>query len=225
MNFEARSIRNGKITCFFAIIANFIPPVYMYIRYGVMPSLTQLLALWGLLAATYFFSWLIQPISYFPVLGTAGTYMSFVAGAVADVRIPAISMAQKVANVESRTEKGDALAAMAVACSVIVTFLAVTIFTFVGAQIIPLFPKFVTDAFAYILPALFASVYTDSLMKNKLTGVATLAVIVLIFAVYPGILPGGMKPLFCVIGGGLVAYSVFRSSQKKENAKADSETK
>lgn len=149
MDFTKKSVRIGTITTILAIVANFLPAIYVSIAYDAMPELSVLLALWGILAATYFFSWVVQPISFFPALGTAGTYMSFVAGSIGDIRIPAITMAQKASGTEAATPKGDVMAVIGVAASVVVSFLMVTLFTFIGQAIIPLFPKFVNDSFTY----------------------------------------------------------------------------
>ena len=145
MDFTKKSIRIGMATQTLAIIGNFIPPIYIAFRYGVCPTAVQILSLWGVLFATYFFNWWVQPLAYFPSLGVAGTYMSHLAGSVADIRLPAIQMAHKAAGVSPSTPEGDAMAAMGVASTVAVSFTMVTIFTFIGVMVIPYFPKFVMD--------------------------------------------------------------------------------
>lgn len=49
--------------------------------------------------------WFVEPISYFPVVGAAGTYMAFLSGNISNMRIPCASMAQVAADVEPGTEK------------------------------------------------------------------------------------------------------------------------
>ena len=211
MDFTKKSVRIGTITTILAIVANFLPAIYVSIAYDAMPELSVLLALWGILAATYFFSWVVQPISFFPALGTAGTYMSFVAGSIGDIRIPAITMAQKASGTEAATPKGDVMAVIGVAASVVVSFLIVTLFTFIGQAIIPLFPKFVNDSFTYMLPALFAAVYTNMAQKDKLSGGSIIILVIACFGIakLAGI-PSCRLPLFCVVSGGLGAHAIYK---------------
>lgn len=219
-SFNKRSVQIGTVTTLLAIVANFTPCVYVSIVYHAMPELSLLLSLWGILATTYFFSWVIQPISFYPALGTSGTYMSFVAGSIGDIRIPAIQMAQKSSNTEASTPKGDVMAVMGVSASVVVSFIIVTVFTFIGTAVIPLFPQFVTDAFSYLLPALFAAVYTNMLVKSKTTGgLIILCVIVCFFVTDLLHIPSGITPLFCVLAGGFCSHLVYQQG-KKSTAKA-----
>ena len=62
--------------------------------------------------------------------------MSFVAGSIGDIRIPAIQMAQKASKTEASTPQGDVMAALGVSASVVVSFVIVTIFTFIGTAVI-----------------------------------------------------------------------------------------
>ena len=41
--------------------------------------------------------WFVEPISYFPIVGVAGTYMAFVSGNISNLRIPCAMIAQKAA--------------------------------------------------------------------------------------------------------------------------------
>ena len=44
--------------------------------------------------------WIVEPISYFPIIGVSGTYMAFISGNVRNLRIPCAMVAQKIAGVE-----------------------------------------------------------------------------------------------------------------------------
>lgn len=215
--FNKKSVRIGTITLLMAIVANFIPALYVSIVYDAMPAVTLLLSLWGVLAATYFFSWVVQPISFYPALGAAGTYMSFVAGSIGDIRIPAIQMAQRASKTEASTPQGDVMAVIGVSASVVVSFVIVTIFTFIGTAVIPHFPKFVTDSFTYLLPALFAAVYTNMMVKAKTTGAIILVCVIGCFALTTLLgIPSGITPLFCVVAGGICSHLIYKKGKKAE---------
>ena len=63
-------------------------------------------------AVPFFF---IEPISYYPVYGDAGNYMSMTTGNVSNLRLPCAAVAQAVAGVPEGTRKGAAIAAVGIA--------------------------------------------------------------------------------------------------------------
>lgn len=169
--FNKKLIKLGIGTVLFAIVANFIPALYLWLVHGVTPGLGGILRVWGIAAASYGISWVVQPIAYFGVLGASGSYIGWLAGSVGDIRLPAAMMAQKVARVEQGTHEGDVMATIGTSCSVLVSVGFVTVFTFIGSKILPLLPQGVLDSFNFILPALFAAVYVDIARKDFRTGV------------------------------------------------------
>src|SRR4030043_1988036 len=90
----------GMITCGLAIIGMFLPPLWLYLQYGVFPQISAIMVGMGL-ALTYavpFF--IIEPISYYPTLGDAGTNMSILAGNISNMRHPCARVAQLGAGAE-----------------------------------------------------------------------------------------------------------------------------
>ena len=100
-------------------------------------------------------------IILYPMLGIGGSYISWLCGNVADIRVPAATMAQRVAGAEPGSPEGDVMATIGIAGSVFVSVAILTLFTFIGSAIMPMVPKFVTKAFGFILPAVFGAVYAE----------------------------------------------------------------
>ena len=169
--YDKKLIKIGRLTMFFAIIANFLPAVYVGVMYGEMPDMATIGKLWLLVASAYGISWVVQPIAYFATLGTAGSYIGWLAGSVGDIRLPAASMAQKVVGVEPGTHEGDVIGTIGTACSVFVSAGMITIFIAVGSYIVPHLPEFVTESFNNILPALFGAIYVLLLYFGKKLGI------------------------------------------------------
>lgn len=157
MDFKTRVVKSGKIAVLLCIIANFLPGIYLWLVHGIVPTFKDLIQLWLLAAGAFGVSWIVQPLAYYGALGTAGSYLSWVVGSVIDIRLPAVLMAQKMANVEANTEEGEAISTLAVAVSVFVSVSIITLFTVIGVKLIPLLPEFITGSFNYILPALLYS--------------------------------------------------------------------
>ncbi len=216
MNFNSRIIRIGTITVSIALIANFLPGLYIWAAYGEIPPVSDLFTLWLTVAAAQGVSWFIQPLSYFGSLGTAGTYIAWVAGSAADIRLPAVSMAHKVTNLEPNTPKGDVMATLALATSVFVSVSMITIFALIGTSVIPMMPPVVKTGFSYILPALFAAVYTNMALKAHTQGILILIGCVVLMLILPMIgIPRGLHMLICIIGGVIISKFMHQASSKK----------
>lgn len=214
-SFRNRCVRAGQIAVGLCIIANFLPGIYLWLAHGIMPSFKDIIQLWLLAASAYAVSWVVQPLAYYGAIGTAGSYLSWVVGSVVDIRLPAVTMAQEIADVKSGTEEGEVISMLAVAVSVFVSVSMITVFTIAGTKLIPLLPEFITNSFSYILPSLFGAVYVSLAKKNMKLGLGTLAValVVLVLASFTTI-KGALVNLFVVIMGMVVARIVYVSGRK-----------
>lgn len=221
MSYDQKVIRNGRITMGLAIIANFIPAIYVGLRYDAMPTLGVIFQIWGIVAASYGISWIVQPIAYYPTMGPAGSYIGWLAGSCGDIRMPAASMAQKVAGVEDGTHEGQVIGTIGVACSVLVSASLITLFVFIGSLVIPLLPEFITASFSYILPALFGAIFVDQCRKDLKPGVCTLvaALIIMTFGSKLGI-NGGILTLIVILSGILISRFFFVQRRNKAAAEA-----
>ncbi|HIU26463.1 MAG TPA: hypothetical protein IAC50_08235 [Candidatus Copromorpha excrementigallinarum] len=214
--FNKKMVRLGMITVAFAIVANFVPAIYLWIAYGVWPGVNGVLQVWGIAAAAYGISWVVQPIAYFGVLGASGSYIGWLAGSVGDIRLPSAAMAQKVAKVEQGTHEGDVMATIGTSSSVLVSVGFVTLFTIIGSRVLPYFPQAVLDAFNYILPALFAAVYVEVAKKDIRTGLTGIVVGLLIM--YLGTLIGISSAVLTliIVFSGVVVNRVFYVIDRKK---------
>ena len=214
--FQTRAVRIGMITLAAGLIANFVPALYLAVALGVMPDSGDLLQIWTVALSAFGASWIVQPLSFYPMLGTGGSYIGWLCGNVADLRVPAATIAQRVTNAEHGTPRGDIMATIGIAGSVLVSVLILTTFTFAGAVIMPLVPEFVKKAFTFVLPAVVGAVYAELSGKHLRIGLTTilLALLVTYFAVRTG-LPQWLLSL-CVIGGG-VAMARLHFSLSRRN--------
>ena len=68
MEFNAKAIKIGTITMIAGVIANFIPVTYLYVAYGIIPPIADILKVWTVAAITFGVSWIIQPITFFSLM-------------------------------------------------------------------------------------------------------------------------------------------------------------
>lgn len=215
-DFQAQSARIGTFTLLAGLIANFVPALYLAGVIGVMPQWTDLVQIYAVALSAFGASWIVQPLSFYPMLGVGGSYISWLCGNVADIRVPAATMAQKVTGAEHGSPKGDVMATIGIAGSVFVSVAILTLFTFVGSAIMPLVPPFVKKAFGFVLPAVVGAVYAELSSKQLKIGLVTitLGLISTYFAPRIGLSP--MLLSIVIIGGGIVvARGFFVAANKK----------
>jgi len=200
--------RVGMITCGLAILGMFLPPAWLYFQYGVFPPLSAIMVGMGL-ALTYavpFF--IIEPISYYPTLGDAGTYMSFLAGNISNMRLPCAAVAQAVAGVEEGTKKGELIATVGIAISIWLSIIAVFIGAVATGWIVESFPPWIQDAFKkFLLPAVFGAVFGQFALRGK-----KYAPIALVLALVPILLkwPAYVTIPLAVFGTIIIARIMYR---------------
>lgn len=206
-DFNARMIRIGVITLCAGIIANFIPVMYLWGAYGIIPPLHDIFKIWMLAAVTFAVSWVVQPITFFSLLGTAGSYIGWLAGSVADIRSPAVTMAQKAAGYEAGTPEGDVMAIIGITGSILLSVSVLTIFSVVGANVIEMVPPFVRASFKVILPAVFSAVYVQLASKHLKMGASTIFLAILVTFIAKNVIPipGWIVNISIIIIGMLVA--------------------
>ena len=110
----------GKLTGVLGVILAFSPAIALAVVYGILPKPAALLTAFISGVSAFGVLWFVEPISYYPVLGTAGTYMAFLSGNISNMRVPCASMAQVAADVEPGTEQGSIIATLGMAVSIII---------------------------------------------------------------------------------------------------------
>lgn len=145
------AIRWGRGLSLFGIVLAFGPCLGLAVM-GIFPSVSGVMA--GIAAqlpavvAAYFY----EPISYFAILGIAGTYMGFLSGNVNNMRAPCASIAQSAANVEEGSDEGGIIATVGIAVSIFINIAFLTVGVIVGNYVVSLLPQHVLDALNLLLP-------------------------------------------------------------------------
>lgn len=170
----------GRICLVVCILLEFIPPLYLYLAYGLIPDFAMVFKGLGTVAAAWFVLWFIEPISYFPLLGLSGTFISWVSGNIINLRVPCSSVAQQVAEVEEGTPQGDVCSTLGICISVIVNLAIVALFALVGNQVLGVMSPALKESFNYILPALMGAMLASYAFRNwKIAAIAvSLALVV-----------------------------------------------
>ena len=167
----------GKITGALGVLIAFLPALVLAVVYGILPRPAALLTAFIAGASSFGVLWIVEPISYFSVLGPVGTYMAFLSGNISNMRVPCASMAQVSAEVEPGSEKGSVIATLGMAVSIVINVSVLTIGVILGSSILAMLPESITAALNYLLPALFGALLVQFGIKEK-----KLSVLILIWA-------------------------------------------
>lgn len=210
----------GRITVFVGMLLCFAPFLYLVLMYDAMPTWEQVFV--GTLGVISAFGvvYFVEPIAFFPALGTAGTYMSFLAGAIGQQRVPAAVVAKNVAEVEDGSHEAELVAICGIAGSVYFNITLMTIAAIAGTFILAVLPDVVMNAITtYILPVVFGAVLA---MFAK--GREKLLIPIMVFTIgiqmlnRAGVIPlmaSRFIMLFCVIFGVAAARVMYKKGMVK----------
>ena len=214
--------RIGKLTGYLGVLVAFTPALVLAVVYGIVPKPAALLTAFSSGTSAFGVLWFVEPISYFPVVGPAGTYMAFLSGNISNMRIPCASMAQVAAEVEPGTEKGSIIATLGMAVSIIINVSVLTIGAILGSSVLAMLPDSVKAALNYLLPALFGALFVQFGMKMiKHSVIMVVIAFALYFAIGMGVfnwLPGAsnwLGTLGCVFISIAVGITTLSNAKKQ----------
>lgn len=201
-------IKWGRTTQLLGLIFMFFPAIAFSLFFGYWPPLSAILA--GTIAQISVSGafYVVEPISYFPVLGIPGTYMTFLSGNTSNMRLPCSSVAQEAAGVEIGSRQGSIISTIGIAVSVVVNIIILTIGAIGGNVILAILPASLKAALNFLLPSLYGAVFGQfAINRPKLAGFA----VVLVFAVNWLNKNGFMNFLGGFAGSVVILIAVFGS--------------
>ena len=204
--------RDGRIWTLSVMVLLLMFPVAVCLIWGVVPEWNSLLV--GLLATApmYWAVGAIETVTFVPMLGAGGSYLSFVTGNISNLKLPCALNALEQNEVSANSEEGEVVSTIAIAVSSIVT----TIIIVLGVVlIVPLTPILqapaLQPAFDQILPALFGGLGVAFVSKNWKIAVAPIVLMLILFIFVPALNSGTvgiMVPVSALftIGVGRILY-------------------
>ena len=183
--------RDGRIWNLSVMVLLLAFPVAVCVLFGVTPDWGSLVV--GLIATApmYWAVGTIETITFVPMLGAGGSYLSFVTGNISNLKMPVALNALEQAEVNIRSEEGEVVSTIAIAVSSIVT----TVIIVIGVVlIVPLTPVLqapvLQPAFDQILPALFGGLGVAFVSKNWKIAVAPVLLMLILFIFVPALNSG-----------------------------------
>ena len=183
--------RDGRIWNLSVMVLLLAFPVAIAALFGVAPD-------WGALgvgliatAPMYWAVGAIETVTFVPMLGAGGSYLSFVTGNISNLKLPCALNALEQNGVSANSEEGEVISTIAIATSSIVT----TAIIIIGVIcIVPLTPVLqapvLQPAFEQILPALFGGLGVVFVSKNWKLSVAPIILMLILFIFVPALNAG-----------------------------------
>jgi len=183
--------RDGRIWNLSVMVLLLAFPVAVCLIFGVLPEWNSLLL--GLVATApmYWAVGAIETVTYVPMLGAGGSYLSFVTGNISNLKLPCALNAMEQNGVSANSEEGEVVSTIAIAVSSIVTTLIIILGV---VLIVPLTPVLqapaLQPAFDQILPALFGGLGVAFVSKNWKIAVAPILLMLVLFIFVPALNAG-----------------------------------
>lgn len=177
----------GTVWNYAALITMFVVPVGISFVLNTWPNMGVIGKVLATLIPLYWVTGIIEVVTYVPMLGAGGTYLSFVTGNISNLKLPCGLNAMENAKVRANTEEGEVISTIAIAVSSLTTTVIIAVGVLAFA---PVLPKVTADgsvfkaAFNNVLPALFGALGAGYFVKHWELGIAPIiaGVIVLLFA-------------------------------------------
>ena len=156
----------------------------------------------------------IETITYVPMLGAGGSYLSFVTGNISNLKLPCALNALEQNEVSASSEEGEVISTIAIAVSSIVTTLIIIIGVICIVPLSPILQAPVLQpAFEQILPALFGGLGVAFVSKNWKVALAPVLLMLVLFIFVPALDAGTVGIMVPV--SALFTIAVARIMYKK----------
>ena len=183
--------RDGRIWNLSVMVLLMAFPLTVAFLFGTAPDWKALGV--GLLATApmYWAVGAIETVTFVPMLGAGGSYLSFVTGNLSNLKLPCAINALEQNGVSANSEEGEIISTIAIATSSIVT----TIIIILGVIcIVPLTPvleaPILAPAFEQMLPALFGGLGVAFISKNWKIAIAPILLMLVLFIFVPALNAG-----------------------------------
>ena len=191
--------RQGRIFTVLGLSVMISIPILIMLFTGVTPAIHQMVIGIGVLSLIYLPGGIVEVATYSPILGTTATYLAFITGNLANLKIPCVMNARQIVGTQVGTEENEVVSTVSVVASTLTT---VAIMTLGIILLIPLRPILSSDvlqpAFNWVVSALFGALGYKYFKGNlKIVAIPLLLMVVLAFLL-PGFVIGNITIIIMV---------------------------
>ncbi len=212
LSYRDKMHRYGRIFTVIGIFVMFLAPTMIALVSGVGPDWDQLAV--GVIGLSIIFlpGGIIEVMTYSPILGTSATYLAFITGNLANLKIPCVMNAKEIVGTEIGTPENEIVSTFAIAASSITTIVIMGLGVLL---LIPLKPflnsPVLQPAFNWVVSALFGALGYKYFKGNLKLIIAPLVVVMIISVIMPAFVYGNIviMILLCAIVAVVVARILY----------------
>lgn len=219
MNYIDKMHRWGRIWAVITVAMIFSFPFILAIIFDAWPDGATFFKGLFAVAVTFWPVGIIEVITYTPMLGVGGTYLSFVTGNLSSLKVPCAIDAMDKAGVKADSDEGEVISTISIATSSIMTVIVI----FIGVCLLTVFQPFfeqewLKPAFDNVLPSLFGGLGVVYLSRYFKIAILPMTLMTLLFVFVPFLnsgMVGIMIPVSMIIT--LIYARVLYNKERKAN--------
>lgn len=167
--FERTTSRWGRITMIAGLLLSLAGPAYLFLFADLDITWGQIVTAFLAVMGTFGVFWVLEPVTYFPILGPAAMYQAFMIGNISNKLLPAAIVAQSSTDSKPGTARGNLAAVMAICGAATVHLTSLLLFVGIfGTWLVAQIPESVTAVSrTYILPSLLGAVLVQAIVAMR----------------------------------------------------------
>ena len=180
--------RDGRIWNLTVMVILMMFPIIVGLIFQAVPDWSGVGL--GLIATApmYWAVAVVETVTFIPMLGAGGSYLSFVTGNISNLKLPCALNALENAGVDVKSEEGEIISTVAIAVSSIVTTVVIAIGVLLIVPLDPILSSPVLKpAFDQMLPALFGALGAVFISKNFRIAIAPVLLMLVLFVFVPSL--------------------------------------
>jgi len=189
-DFTRTTSRWGQLTMIASLLISVAGPLYLAFASGLDIAPAHLWIAFAAVAATFGIIWIVEPLTYYPVLGPAAMYQAFMIGNISNKLLPAALIAQTNIGAKPGSKRAELAAVIAICGAAAVHLVSLAVFVgLLGNWLIGSIPPAVLLVTRlYVLPAVLGAVLIQAIVSMKQPRTTVIALVVsavVVFAVVP----------------------------------------
>lgn len=216
--FDRTTTTWGRYTLVAGLLVSLAGPAYLLFVAGFWPGIGPILTAFTSVAAIFAVFWILEPVTYFPMLGNAGIYQAFLIGNISKKLLPAAVSAQAVLDAKPGTRRAEIVSTAAICGAALLHVVSLLLLVGAGGTwLLSVLPASFVATFDYVVPAILGPVLVQLLWKqpqlrSAMIALAVAAVMaILVVPQLPALGPYGMT-ITVVLGIALAVVTRPRRS-------------
>jgi uncharacterized membrane protein len=191
--FDATTARWGRLTMIAGLLFALAGPAYLVLFSGLDVDQARIWTALLAIAGTFGVLWIVEPLTYYPILGQASMYQAFMIGNISNKLLPSALIAQSAIGAKPGTRRGELAAVMAISGAAMVHLVSLLVLVgLLGSWLVSVVPAdVVAVVHTYILPSVLGAVLVQAVVSTRnlrmtvTAGVVAAAVVFLLVPTVP----------------------------------------